>query len=241
MKSRIAAIALCALGACMDSPSAPHVAGSVPAFAKATSATDSRAQWFFNRMLWDGVTATKLYGDGRLLDGSPVVNDIADPSGYDGESRCAVQATINWYKSSPPASGDVFFAPQGGSSPLCQGIRRTLTVDSGAGVLAVAWPTTVHQIMQIATGQSRTQDEMWGPVDGIANCARLRYSVPDLGSGVTVTRVSGNTSRVAGTWTVESRGTHMAGCYNFTKGSALTHTGPDFYLPFSVTIVEVLR
>jgi hypothetical protein len=155
--------------------------------------------------------------------------------------QCGVRGTINWYNSSPPASGDAFFGPTGGTTALCQDDPRSISMDTGAGVIAAAWTTTIQQVMQLAIGQSRIQDHMWGPANGILNCARLRYSIADLGSGVKVTRVSGTTSRVAGTWIVESQGTHIAGCYNFTKGSTLTHTGPDFYLPLSVTIVEVLR
>ncbi len=211
-----------------------------PVFAKAVSGTDSRAQWFFNRVLADGITNARLYGDGRGLAGMPVANATTDASGYDGESQCGVEANISWYKSSPPATGDAFFAPQYQGLPLCQNTPRRLTADIGAGPFAVAWTTTVREVMQLAIGESRAQDVGWGPVDGIANCGRLRYSAADLGSGVTVTRISGSTSRVAGTWRVESRGTHIAGCYSVGH-NALTHTGPDFYLPFSVTIVEVLR
>ena len=242
MKSHTAVLALCALGACTDSPSAPRVDRSTPAFAKAVSgAIDSRTQWFFHRRLSDGTTATKLYGDGRWLDGTSVANPVTDSSGYDGEVQCSVRATINWYKSSPPPTGDAFFGPEGSSSPLCQNSARRLTADIGAVPLSVAWTTFVREIMQVAIGQSRTQDQGWGPVDAIANCGRLRYSLADLGSGVKVTRVSGNTSRIAGTWVVESQGTHTAGCYGDGKGNTLVHTGPDFYLPFRVTIVEVLR
>ena len=240
MKRIILLMTLCLVGACSETPSAPKARSSAPLFAKAASGVDSRAQWFFHRLMSDGLTATRLYGDGRRLDGTAVINST-DDSEYDGEAQCSVRATINWYKSSPPPSGDAFFGPTGGTTSLCQNTPRTVSVDTSGGVIAVAWTTTIQQVMNLAIGQSRIQDDMWTPAEGIPNCARLRYSIADLGSGVKVTRVSGNTSRVAGTWTVESQGTHVAGCYNFTKGSTLTHTGPDFYLPLSVTIVEVLR
>jgi hypothetical protein len=235
---RAAVLLLCV--ACAADPVSPS-----PRFAEAplsrAAGTDSRAQWFFRRTLLDGVTPTRLYGDGRALDGSALADPATEASGYDGEAQCGVRATINWYSGTSSASGDAFFGPTGGTSALCQSVPRSITVETGTSILSTAWTTRIQQVMQLAVGAGRIQDNMWTPAEGIADCARLRYSVAELGSGVRVTRVSGSSSAVAGRWTVESQGTHLAGCYNFTKGTQLTHTGPDFYLPFSATIVEVLR
>lgn len=226
--------------ACVSDPLEPAPLAGDVSLAR-SSGTDSRVQWFLQPTLLDGVTVTRMYGDGRALDGSQLADPAAEASGYDGEAQCGVRGSINWYSATQNASGDAFFGPTGGSSALCQNMPRSITVEIGTGVLMTAWTTTIHQLMQLAVGQGRSQDDMWTPAEGIANCARLRYSIADLGSGVRVTRVSGSTARVAGTWTVESRGSHLAGCYNFTKGTTLTHTGPDFYVPFSATLVEVLR
>ena len=238
----IPALAIVTAACGTDPSSAPRDVGSDagPAFAKqATSGTDSRAQWYFSRTLSDGLTATRLYGDDRNLDGTTVATPGVSASGYDGEAQCAVRGTINWYHSSAAPSGDAFFGPAGGSTPLCQGTARAVTANLGSSILVGLHSTlTVSQVMQLAAGESRVQTDGW--VWNQTGCARLRYDSA-AGSGVVVTRASGNTSRSAGSWTVESYGTHIAACYNFTSGNKLTHTGPDYYLPFSATLVEILR
>jgi hypothetical protein len=202
--------------------------------------TDSRAQWYFHRTLSDGVTATRLYGDGRALDGTSLADASTEPSAYDGEAQCGARGTIAWYSDPSRASGNAFFAPQGGSTALCQGVARTLRVDIGT-VVEVKWTTTVPGIMQLAVGGSAVQDLMFGPNVVIPNCARLVYSAAVVSSGVRVTRLAGDEAGSPGEWTVESEGTHVAGCYNFTRGNQLSHTGPDYYLPFRARVVEVLR
>lgn len=188
------------------------------------------------------VTPTRLYGDGRHLDGTPIGDPALDPSAYDGEAQCGVRATIAWYSNPTRASGDAFFAPQGGSSSLCQGLPRTLTADPGAvSLVTMKWTTTVPALIQLAVGESRFVNIAFTPNVTIPNCAQLHLNDATTGSGVIATRTSGNTNGGPGTSTIESRGTHLAGCYNFTGGRRLTYTGPDYLLPFRVTVVEMPR
>jgi len=242
MNGRLCLVALCVLAAaCGSDPmSSPQRSTSQGLFGKAPPrSVDSRIQLYLYRTLSDGATATKLYGDGRDLDGSALATPDVTPSAYDGEAQCATRGTIDWYAAPKTATGDAFFAPTGGTSPLCQGTARSITADLGAGSPAsLASTVTIQQVMDLAIGQARTQTAMW--VWNQTGCARLKYDVTS-GSGVRVIRLSGDSNRNAGTWSVESQGNHVAGCYNFGKGNALVHTGPDYYLPFSAQIVEVLR
>jgi hypothetical protein len=200
---------------------------------------DSRSDWYFARTLSDGITLTKLYGDGRNLDGTPVANPAIDSSGYAGQQSCAARGRVEWYSAPTRATGNAFIAPGGGTTPYCQNLERKLTADTGAvSVASLRWTATIKQVMQLAVGDSRLQNMMFGPVVEIPKCARIIFSDSTVGSGVRVTRLLGDSNHNSGEWMVESQGTHLAGCYNFVKGTNLGHTGPDYYLPFRLRIVE---
>lgn len=200
---------------------------------------DSRTDWYFARTLSDGITPTKLYGDGRNLDGTPVANTSTDSSGYAGQLWCGARGKIDWYSAPARATGNGFIAPGGGTTTYCQNLERKLTADTGgANGVSLRWTATIKQVMQLTTGGSRRQDMMFGPVAEFPNCAKVIFSDSTVGSGVKVTRLLGDSNHNPGEWMVESQGTHVAGCYNFVKGTKLGHTGPDYYLPFRLRIVE---
>ena len=207
------------------------------------SGTDSRVRWYLARTLSDGITAAKLYGDGLNLDGTPVADPATDPSAYDGEAQCNVRGTVNWYGNPSKATGNLFLAPGGGATPLCFDRDRLIMVDTGAvDLVAVHWTTTVPQVMQLVAGGSIMEDFTYYPNNKIPNCARVIWRV-STGSGVVLKRLSGDTNRNPGEWTIETRGTHVGTCLTSSTahGKPQTVDGESYYLPFSLRAVEVLR
>ncbi len=205
--------------------------------------TDSRVQWYLARTLSDGITAAKLYGDGLNLDGTPVADPTTDPSAYDGEAQCSARGTINWYSNPSRASGNMFLAPGGGATPLCFDLDRLIMVDTGAvDLVAVHWTTTIPEVMQLAAGESVTEDFEYYPNNIIPNCARVIWRV-STGSGVVLKRLSGDANRNPGEWTIETRGTHVGTCLTWSPPPGKSHLvdGEAYYLPFSLRAVEVLR
>jgi hypothetical protein len=203
--------------------------------AKAAGGTDSRATWSFYSTLSDNVTPTLLHGDGLAADGITP----ADPSVFEG-GRCRVRATINWYNTSPPPSGDAAFNPSDGTAdPTCSTLRRQVVVIGGTS-RQVSWTGVVKQIMQLSLGQSRLQNLNWGPATADLPCDRLIYTA-EVGSQVRVTRTLGDANGTSGEWIVESAGNHGAGCYLVSSkgGGSATWTGVSYYLPFRARIVEI--
>ena len=197
------------------------------------SRTDSKAIWFWYSTMSDNSPAL-FYGDGLAADGATP----AEPSVYE-DSRCAVRATINWYGSANP-TGNAFFGPTSQVADVgCPNRRYQRAVIAGAPAVAVNWPGYVNNIMQIPLGGTITEDVMWGPTNNLP-CARIRYVVT-AGSGVIVKRTAGNSTGLAGEWTVESTGSHLAQCWVFVRANTLAwdaaHT--TYLLPFRARIVEV--
>ena len=194
--------------------------------------TDSQANWMFYPTLSDNTTPTRLHEDGL--------------GEYVG-GQCGVRATISWYQTSPPPTGDAFFGPAGGSAGSCGSTVRSLVAEihpdanTPAGttdqVLNSYWAFYTTQIMQLGLNASRTQDLLLGPTNNLP-CARIRYDAA-VGSQVIVTRTAGNATGTAGVWTVESTGTHRAACLQFARGNKLVSTGASYYLPFRARISEI--
>ncbi len=221
------------LAACAELGTPPSESGLVAA--KAAGGTDSRAIWHFYATLSDNATPTYFYGDGLAADGITP----SEPSVFQA-GRCTVRATISWFDTSPPASGDAIFNPGDGSNndPICSTARRN-TVVIGTSTLSVMWTIVVKQVMQLSLGQSRLQNMNWGPVTQIPSCNRLIYTA-EVGSQVRVTRTMGDASGTPGEWIVESAGNHLAGCYLVSSkgGGTATWTGVTHHLPFRARIVE---
>jgi len=233
MRRPVVSLLALLLGACASADvSAPPAGWPVLAAAKPATGTDSRAVWYFYSTLSDNTTPTLLHGDGLAADGVTP----ADPSAFQG-GRCGVRATINWYDSSPPPSGDATFNPSdGGADPGCSAARRQVVVIAGVP-RPVSWTGVAKQIMQLVVGESRLQNLNWGPTPLDLPCDRLIYTT-EVGSQVRVTRTLGDAGGVLGEWTLESAGNHLAGCYR-VKGGGITWTGTSYPLPFRVRIVEI--
>lgn len=202
---------------------ATNVHGFAAAKAAASIDTDARARFTVYATMSDGTTPTGIIGDGRLSDGSPA---LGAPSEYQG-SLCGVTAKIFWYNTKLSQSGDATLDPDA-NAPTC-GAPRKLGFTIGGTAQLIGPFSNVNQVMQLAVSQSRLQ-AMTFDATGLANCSRIIFSQ------VNVTRRSGNTSGLKGTWTVES--TSAGGCYQYSKG-AYRYTGTSYALPFYFLITEI--
>ena len=231
-----AATAITLLTACTDAPTttSPRDVPTPLAAKGGNIDTDSRADWYWATTMSDGITPTAIRGDGRRIDGSPVVAE-ADSSEYPGE-QCGVRGKIFWsYDGGTQGSGDAVFDPSFTTSTNPCG-KRTLRVDLGSGFIAFTPFTNARDAAQLAPGASSVQVMVFSNHE-YRPCERFIFE-PDSGSGVRLTRLHGDQfGNGNGEWTVESAGDHKAGCYNWSKGT-YQQTGGRISLPFRARFVE---
>lgn len=232
------------------SPDASPVLPSLDAPLSANAAkgggtdTDSRAVWelFGSYTAADGSTrSTGIRGDGRLADGSAIIDAASDLTGAYQNDRCGVTGKIFWYDPDYSRSGDATIDPDGSSSGLCNGTARSFALYLDGQTATADGPfTNARQVMQLAANESRLQD-MWLTNTSISACERLSYeSSTEHGENrIRVTRLEGDASGAPGVWTVESTGGHLARCYSWSKG-AYRYSGKSYVLPFRIRITEVL-
>lgn len=224
---------------CDPNADAPLDPAAEPQLAKSSNVdTDSRAVWEIQDWLTitapDGSVsqiATRIRGDGRAADGS---TSTTESSIYQGD-RCGVHAKIFWKDPDYSQSGDAVFDPDMNYSTRngC-GAARAVMLHLENGTVVQSGPfTNARQVMQLAAGESRLQTMQWSS-HGLSNCERLIFSTADGNDAVRVTR----TADSPGVWTVESTGSHRAGCYKHSRGSYV-YTGTSYTLPFSLKITEV--
>ena len=234
------ALLILPLAACTTETSEPTDL-TAPSFAKGGNADlDSHANWTFYRTL-SNATPTRLYGDGRGLDGA--ASTMAGAAAYPGET-CGVRGKL-FNTTSFSNSGDAVFDPAFDPNNTACGNRR-LTVSfadwaGGSEISITAFTNALnvwHDAALATVGGSKVQ-RMGFNVSGAtmpcgSNSPVLRY-LPEYGSGVQVTRLANQGAARA--WEVQSTGAHTAGCWETVKGKRVlvsTH-----YLPFHAMIVEV--
>ena len=139
---------------------------------------------------------------------------------------------IFWYDSFYSQRGDAVFYLASESS-FC-GTARQLDIQlDNFGLLSPMM--NFREIMQVGDGGSRSHQLNMSVAAG--GCSRLQYRT-DVGSAVKVTRLSGNSTGVPGTWRAESEGTHVVACDITVKGK-LQYSGTSYYLPMHMLIEEV--
>jgi hypothetical protein len=229
-KLHLSAVALLAVVAgCASEPTAGSVSAShaVPLAARSNNAdTDSRAVWRLYTTLSDGVTPTKIYGDGLATHGAP--SPDLNYSEYQGDV-CQVHAKIFWVDPDFSQSGDAVFDPNFNNTRC--GVTRGVTVDLGTGAAVYEPFTNALRVEQLAVGESRVQNMPWDL--GAPGCDRLVFNA-ESGDQVLLTRLQA----APGIWRVESRASHRAGCYNWVRGVP-RYSGTSHVLPFRIEIREL--
>ena len=194
--------------------------------ARAPRPSDSRARYtFYATMPDEAATPTGVRGDNRLANGESANGGA---SVYEG-GICGVLSNIFWYDTGGSQSGDAIMATADGTP--C-GTARMLNYQ-GFGLFAMRM--NFREIMQLGEGGSRSHQ--LNMAVAVGGCTRLQYRA-DVGSAVKVTRLSGNSTGVLGSWRAESEGTHEAACDVTVKGK-LQYSGVSYYLPMHVLIEEV--
>ncbi|HEX9166730.1 MAG TPA: hypothetical protein VF862_12530 [Gemmatimonadales bacterium] len=200
---------------------------------KGNADLDSRANWTFYGTMSDGATATRLYGDGRGLDGA--ASAVSGESAYPGET-CGVRGKL-FNSTTASNSGDAVFDPDFTPDGSACG-RRLLRAEFTAGSPVTLTPfTNARQAWQMSPGETRVQQMGFGnggPLPCGSKNVSLKYE-PGFGSGVSLTRLPDQGA--ARVWRVESTGNHEAGCYKATGNTAVRVSA--HYLPFHAVIVEV--
>jgi hypothetical protein len=100
---------------------------------------------------------------------------------------------------------------------------------------------TVMNLASLAVGQSMTE-EVWFGVQQ-TNCQRLSFSnAYSPSNDAVITRLADvpSGSAMARQWLVQSQGSHRAMCLVPIHGGTLVSSGVSHYLPFSLTITEIL-
>ena len=104
----------------------------------------------------------------------------------------------------------------------------------------IAPQAMVEDLASVAVGQTATRAAVFGVQ--LSNCSSIRFNSAYGGSSnVSVTRLA-NVATSAGparSWIIESQGPHAGACVVTVKNK-LVATGAIYYLPFSITITEVL-
>jgi hypothetical protein len=193
---------------------------------------NSHANWTFYAMLSDGVTAARMFGDGRGLDGGP--STVSGESSYRGET-CGIRGYLFTF-----GSGDAVFDPAfDPDGTPCGG--RVMRADLGSGVVSFTPFTNAFRVWSMAENSEKIERLGLALLDAATPCGRNSASVRlvftvENGSGVRIRRLANEGG--AGVWTVESIGNHLAVCEKTVKGK-FVDSGLDVYLPFRVRIVEV--
>ncbi|HVD60639.1 MAG TPA: hypothetical protein VNC11_07170 [Gemmatimonadaceae bacterium] len=188
-------------------------------------------------------TRAGIQGDGRLINGAAGSASLSNEYqgdycgvyavvGYSqkAEATFNVDSDINWTSTMQPVCGSArLFAFYLGGSAAPPTMNGPHSVIDTLGVLSVGQVS--HRLVKFGVQLSNCDGIRFGndyPPASDAKVMRL----------ADVTTSSGS---VAKQWRVESQGSHRGACVNRTKNGSFVSSGVTYYLPFAITIREVLQ